>query len=151
MVKPPMIIVQPEKWSEFTKTVASINQLAGQEKAFGLFCERRGGKIPAGYKSNHYRVKEVKEITLKRIGGTYVYADQKLRGFYPNKGLRYAGALEIRDNLKLLPIDAYWMGRELIDFYIFIRSPTKTVAYWMDHETGVHEKTEIKFSDFMDR
>ena len=116
MVKPPMIIIQSGKWSDFTKTVVSIGQLAGQEKAFGLFCERRGGKIPAGYKANHYRVKEVKEITLRRIDGTYVYADQKLKGFYPNEGLRYAGALEMRNEIKLLPIDAYWMGRERIDF-----------------------------------
>jgi hypothetical protein len=134
---PPQVIIPLNIWTPILNEAEEFEKTR-RPKAFGLFTSRRQGKRrrPDCIGADYY-VKESKEIELKEIKpGFYLYQKQKEKGFYPKSGLRYAGAVEIRDDTNLRSFDAYWLGRELIDFIIFLNSPTICSAHWVNIKTG---------------
>lgn len=145
-LNPPIVKIPSRIWNNIIKTAKEFSGEYGCEKAFGLFAKRRRGKkVPEGFLANHYDVIDFKEIELEHISpGVYTYKNQKKRGFYPKDGLRYIGAVEIRKDLKIDPMDAYWIGREQTDIMIYINQNLKDKVYWVNHGTGEILKTKFE-------
>jgi hypothetical protein len=147
MLKPPEVHIPRPLWNKIIKAASESPGKCGDERAFGLFAERRSKKkLPIEYLGNPYHVRETKEIKLKHITrNIWLYGKQKKGGFYPEKDvLRYVGSVEIRSDINLNFLDAYWMAREKVDIRILVDSAGKSNGYWVNHRTGeFHEINPI--------
>jgi len=146
--KPPEICMPKAIWDNLLKEVENYN---GTVKAYRVITKRRHlGKVPKGELAHPYEVIDLEPIELefnKEDKSLYKYSKQKKGGAYKTResGKRYAGAVEIREDTSFTPLDGYWIGREKIDFYIFINSKKQRKAYWVDHNCGKHYETSIVF------
>lgn len=146
--RPPEIHISSQVWNKILNQAKRFSGIPGDEKAYALFGKRRKkGKAPRGYLSHHYEIIKMKSIQLehdKQTPDVYRYVRQKERGMYPAEGKRYVGAVEIRNDLDIHPLDGYWVGREKIDLNIYVNAKGEHKAFWVDHKWGKFYETQIR-------
>lgn len=104
--------ISEEVW-KFLQNEASKPR-AGKFLVFACFSKRR----------THWDILEVKPLPIQekevKNGFTYTYPGIKALGFYhpQSSPKRFCGTFVIGDGVELSMGDAYWMGREQIDFRI---------------------------------
>lgn len=137
--KPPEVHIPKKIWQEILNEAKQFTGKDGEEKAYALIAKRRGGKVPKGYFGNHYKIIEKKPIELEHNPekpSIYRYIQQKKRGMYFTKEKKYVGAVEIRNNTDLCPMDGYWFGIERIDINIYVNAKGESRGFWVDHQWG---------------
>ena len=120
------VIRIPEKDWRFLQDAASKFRASDIFLVFACFSKRR----------THWDIVEVRQlpIEVKEVedGFTYKYPRIKELGFYPppSSPKRFCGTFVMGDGMDLSLGDAYWMGREQVDFRIKMdRDDTGKLAY----------------------
>ena len=115
-----------EKDWKFLQSEASKFRDSDIFLVFACFSKRR----------THWDIVEVRQLPIKVIevegGFTYKYPGIKELGFYPPRSSpkRFCGTFVVGGGVELSLEDAYWMGREQIDFRIKMdRDNTGKLAY----------------------
>jgi hypothetical protein len=108
------IRISKKDWGFLQDEASKFNKASDKFLVFACFSKRR----------THWDILEVRKLPIKLIkvgsGFSYIYPGIKKLGFYPerNSSKRFCGTFVIGDGVELSLGDAYWMGREQLDFRI---------------------------------